>query len=225
MLKHGKWRALRNLPIGWLTHSIHGRDKTERTFHIIVELIIWCALFGLWRLFLPNILSFSASGFVTLILVHTFMWIIDGNFHVYMLDSFYGVRNVGIRKVLDFIVWATNLLIKTDAVECVLIYGSFCRGAFHDRSDLDMRVVRCKPSNKVIILLATAAYIRLVSLFHGIPTDLQVVDSMEFLVHQMRLDEKPVIAYCRNTFTINNRGLSFDEVIEDPSSVMKCRKQ
>lgn len=224
MLKHGQWRAFRNIPVGWLVHSIHGRDKTERTFHVIVELIIWLALFGLLRLFFPDFLSFRTCAFTTFLLVHTFMWIIDGNFHVYMLDSFYGVRNAGIRKVLDFIIWSTNLLIKTDAAECVLIYGSFCRGMFHDRSDLDMRVVRSKPSNKTIILLTTAIYIRAVSLLRGIPTDLQVVDSKEFLARQMRLDEKPVVAYCRDTFTINNRGLSLEEVIENPSLVLKCQK-
>ena len=225
MLKYGEWRALRNLPVGWLTHSIHGRDKTERTFHIIVELIIWLALFGLWRLSFPNFLSLYTCAFTAFLLVHTFMWIIDGNFHVYMLDSFFSVKNAGIKKVLDFIVWSSNLLKKTDSVECVLVYGSFCRGMFHDRSDLDMRVVRSKPSKKTIILLTVAVYIRGVSLLRGIPTDLQVVDSKEFLARQMRLDEKPVVVYCRENFKIPNQGVDIREMINDPLLVLKCKEK
>jgi len=224
MLKQGSWRALRNLPTGWLTHALHGREKTERAFHAALELVSWLALFSLWQMCFPDISSTAKNALVTLLLVHTLMWIIDGNFHVYMLDSFSWVRNAGIRAVLDFIVWATNLLIKTGTVECVLIYGSFCRGTFHKRSDLDLRVVRRKRGKESLIVFAVAIYVRMISLVRGIPMDLQVVDSMAFLNRQMRLDEKPVIAYCHVRFNVENRGLSLEDVIKDPSLALKHNK-
>ncbi len=221
MLKEGKYRAWRNIPIGWLTHSIHGRDKTEKIFHVINELIMIFIVLLLCSLFSQNSKELQHVIFIV-IFCHTLMWIIDGNFHVYLLDSFQFVENAGINKVIDFVQWAGARFENSEAVSCVLVYGSFCRSMFHGRSDLDLRVVRKKTGfAATLLLLYLTVYVRVKSLFAGIPTDLQVVDSFEFLVRQMRDDEKPVVVYCVSGVKVENLGLSFDEIVRNPSIIMK----
>ena len=136
--------------------------------------------------------------------------------------SFKFVENAGIYQVVCFIKWVVEKLSNIEAVGCVLIYGSFCRGMFHGRSDLDLRVVRKKATFfSTIFLLYLAVYIRIKSLLKGIPTDLQVVDSFDFLAKQMRDDEKPVVAYCAPDIDVKKAGLSIEDIIENPSMVLR----
>ncbi len=219
MLKQGRLRAVRNLLIGWITHANHGRDRTERYVHWVCEVIMTIFISGLF-LFLC---SFSSTTAIVLglLVTHTLWWIINGNFYVYTLDSFSFIKNAGINSVLNYIQWANSLFLRTKAVECVLVYGSFCRGAFHDRSDLDLRIVRRIGAKGSSLILFMSIYARFVSLCRGIPTDLQVVDSMEFLKRQMREDEHPVVVYCRKGYAVNNPGSAFDDILKNPEGVLR----
>ena len=219
MLKKGKYRAIRNIPIGWLTHANHGRDRTELIVHWLLELSIAIALFSLIHFLLT--LSLLVSLLISFFITHTIWWVVNGNFHVYLLDSFMWVRNTGIDSVLNYIKWYKKLVSSNQSVECILVYGSFCRSTFHDRSDLDLRIVRKNGSRGAGILLLLSIYARLFSLCRRIPTDLQVVDSMEFLRNQMREDERPVVVYCREGYVIAKPGKSFDEILQNPACVLR----
>ena len=221
MMKEGKYRAFRNIFIGWVTHSNHGRDKTERFVHWFMEVLIWFLIFiGLSKvssLHFLNWQTFAISFFIT----HTLWWGINGNLHVYFLDSFKCVGNAGIHKIVDYISWVSNEMIKTEAVDAVLIYGSFCRSSFHNRSDLDLRIIRRINAPNTVKLFFLSIYARVVSFYIGVPTDLQVVDSMDFLNVQMRKDEHPIVVYCRSGFKVERAGISFKSVLENPSLVLK----
>lgn len=221
MKKRGCFRAFRNLFIGWLTHANHSRDRTERLVHWAIELTLVSAVLCVWFVFLPE--RYKNWGYACLLfmIIHSLWWIVNGNFHVYLLDSFLGIHNPGIDSVLRYIQWISDYLSREHAVICVLIYGSFCRGEFHIRSDLDIRILRRKGSKGAGRLLLLAIYFRFVSLLRGIPMDLQVVDSIAFLECQMRNDEHPVIAYCREGFEVDNKGLSLQVVLSYPNLVLK----
>ncbi|MDD2336056.1 MAG: hypothetical protein PHD01_05735 [Geobacteraceae bacterium] len=221
MRKVGKYRAFRNLPIGWLTHANHSRDKTERLFHWGLEALLFLSL-SLGIAVINSVSLFSWQVILSaFIATHTLWWLINGNLHVYLLDSFKCFNNAGIYKVVDYITWVTTLLTKTGAVDAVLIYGSFCRSQFHGRSDLDLRIIRRPHARNTLKLFYLAIFARIASLFSKIPTDLQVVDSYSFLQKQMRKDELPVVAYCREGFKIGRTGISFKLIAEDPSLVLK----
>jgi hypothetical protein len=220
MLKEGKWRAVRNLPIGWITHANHGRDFSDMTAHYCAEL---CVLFILSvpTYFMEDHHCIAYYLTFLFLIVHTVWWVLNGNFHVCMLDSFKYVRNAGFHAVLEYIHWLGGVMEKTGAVEAILIYGSFCRGRFHGRSDLDLRIIRKKGMSSAIALFPVVVYARLVSLLRGIPTDLQFVDSEAFLLKQMRADEHPVCVYGKGNLRTIPSGLLFEEVKGHPEKVLR----
>ena len=220
MMKDGKYRAFRNLPVGWVLQIIHTTDRTERLVRIITELL----LIGFVWYFVRDFSVFGNDLTALLwvfLLVHSASWFFLGNFWVYMLDSFYWVKNPGITKVLEYIGFVRRLCIKSRACDAVLVYGSMSRGAFHGRSDLDLRIIR-KPgliNGLLAVLIGFVA--RVPAAFQGNPVDLQVVDSLEFLDTQMRSDEHPVIVYLSDGFEIHNPGPLYEHVLANPTQVLK----
>lgn len=99
MLKTGKYRALRNIPVGFVLQAVHSTDVTEKYTRIIIEFILLSFV-----LFYYNFTNyFILDLFFSFILVHTFLWLFIGNFWVYILDSFAFIRNPGIDSVLKFV--------------------------------------------------------------------------------------------------------------------------
>jgi predicted nucleotidyltransferase len=156
--------------------------------------------------------------------VHSAWWVVNGNFHVYLLDSFAGVRNAGIARTLAYLDWCERLFARTGRIRAILIYGSFCRRKFHDRSDLDLRIVRRPGIGAAARVLPVAVLARLVSLLCGVPTDLQVVDSYEFLARQMRGDEKPIVVHGDPEGGPVGAGFSFAEVKANPAIASEMRE-
>ncbi len=219
MLKAGKYRAFRNIPVGWLTQAIHSTDRSERTFRIVIELLsLGLLLFLMQSLFSPYTL---VSCLIVVMINHTLMWFLTGNFWVYMLDSFLWVKNGGVHEIIRFTQFIKKTFTRIDCVDAILIYGSMCRNQLHIRSDLDLRVVRRVDGWKGLLALPIGFVVRAYSFFIRMPVDLEVVDSMEFLGRQMRDDEKPLIVYVREGFVVHNPGRDFAEVVDDPSTVLK----
>lgn len=220
MLKEGRLRAFRNLPIGWVTHANHGRDITERVCHHLMESILLLIVLGIVWFFGSDshiLVSMLLAGLV----VHTIWWIINGNCHVCFLDSFKRVKNAGIDEMLIYIIWEKDWFLKCEYVKSILVYGSFCRGEFHGRSDLDLRIIRSPGLRAACVLMPMAVIARVVSLARGIPTDLQIVDSEEFLLKQMRATELPVCVFGSDSLNKIKISMKIDEVMDDSGIVMK----
>ena len=219
MMKEGRYRAFRNLPVGWVLQILHSTDKSDRRFRLVLELVVLLGSFIC--IYLLNNRLTVVSGVSAFIVIHTLSWFLMGNFWVYMLDSFLFVKNTGLDDTLKYIQLVERAYEKSDSCNAVLIYGSFCRNMFHGRSDLDIRIVRRTDSIIGLWALFLGLYFRAYSFFKLIPADFQVVDSMEFLTNQMRDDEKPVVAYKRQGFNIANEGRPLSDVLNNPSSVLK----
>jgi predicted nucleotidyltransferase len=173
------------------------------------------------EIFKSDILS---SAGVTIIVCHTIMWMLDGNFWVYLLDSFDWMRNPGIKRIIAYVKLCRKLFQVADLCNAILIYGSMCRGEFHDRSDLDLRIIRRNDSWLGMVCLPVALFLRIISFFIVIPVDLQVADSYEFINRQMRKDELPVVVHLRNGFNLKSTGRRFSEIEKNPSSVLMKEK-
>jgi len=224
MLKQGRYRAIRNLCIGWITHAIHSTDYSERIFRIIIEILLMLVLliyFYYWSPFQRDII---ASAIVAFIVSHTIMWLLDGNFWVYVLDSFDWMKNPGIDKIVSYVKLCRKLFQLGDLTEAILIFGSMSRGEFHNKSDLDLRIVRRKDSILGILCLPVALFLRALSFFMVLPVDLQVSDSFNFLDRQMRKDEIPIVVYTRDSFRFRESKNNFCEIEKNPSSVFVIKK-
>ena len=224
MLKEGKYRAVRNITIGWLSHAIHSTDDSERVFRIVIEILLMSLCYHLIKhsgIFNSGVLS---SAGATIIICHTIMWMLDGNFWVYLLDSFDWMKNPGIKRIISYVKLCRRLFQVADICNAILIYGSMCRGEFHDRSDLDLRIIRRNDSWLGILCLPVALFLRMASFFVVIPVDLQVADSYEFINRQMRNDELPIVVYLRNGFKLKSTGKRFSEIEKNPSIVFMKEK-
>jgi len=220
MMKEGKYRAFRNLPVGWVLQIIHSTDKTERWFRIVCEITILSAVYFL--LISADIVSESWFTFlVTFIVVHSLSWFLVGNFWVYMLDSFKWVKNPGIDGTIKYLNFVNLVYRKVDCCDAVLVYGSMCRSMFHGRSDLDLRIIRRTDSIKGLLAIPIGFFLRAYSFFIIMPVDFQVVDSIDFIKNQMRDDEYPIVVLKRKTFYLDNLGMTFESVAKDSSVVLK----
>jgi predicted nucleotidyltransferase len=220
MMKEGRFRAFRNLPVGWVLQIIHSTDRTERYFRIFFELMIFAMLFS--TLAKTNVLASHHLAFLlSFVVVHTLSWLFVGNFWVYMLDSFKWVKNPGIKKTVDFMLFCRKAFTLFDCCEAVLVYGSMSRSMFHNRSDLDLRVIRRVDSPLGYIAIVIGFLVRFYSFFLIQPVDLQVVDSLQFLRKQMRDDELPIVIHIRKGFQLDVNKISIQSLTEDPTLVLK----
>lgn len=220
MMKSGRFRALRNLPVGWVLQILHSTDRTERwvriAFEAVLILMFWLGLSDIHLLHDDSI----RFGWVFFI-VHSVSWFFIGNFWVYMLDSFMWVKNPGLDAVLKYVEFVRRAFVASGSCDAVLIYGSMCRSAFHGRSDLDLRIVR-KPGFALgLISVFVGFYVRIPAALRIIPVDLQVVDSLDFLAKQMRPDENPIVVYLRPGFELKNSGDAFETILKNPSQVLR----
>lgn len=218
MMKEGRYRAFRNLSVGWVLQILHSTDRTERWIRIVLELVVLLSVY--W--YMTVVTSWGLEVFwVLLVIVHSLSWYFFGNFWVYMLDSFLWVKNPGIKDVLNYIDDVKRIYSKTDSIDAILVYGSMCRSVFHGRSDLDLRVVRRPGVWNAISSVLAGLLIRIPAAIKRNPVDFQVVDSIEFLRKQMRDDEAPIIVYVRPDCSIPNPGSLFEDVLNNPSMVLR----
>ena len=217
MMKHGRWRALRNMPVGWLSQSLHSTDSSERYFRIIVEVLVF--------IIAVNVLSWGSNFvekfFLVGIAVHSVFWLLFGSFWVYMLDSFDWVENGGIYNVIDYVDLTKKALNMVDCTDAVLIYGSMSRSKFHNGSDLDLRILKRQDSNLGLVSLPLSALLKAYSFFIKVPVDYQVVDSMEFLSGQMRADELPIIISVSDRVDIESSEFSYEQIKANPNIILR----
>lgn len=222
VLKAGKYRAIRNIPIGWVLQALHSTDRSERWFRLLIEGVsIFCVIAGLhWMV--GSVLQLWQIVLVSFVGVHTLNWLLTGNFWVYMLDSFSSLTNPGVQNIVAFVERVRLSMKRLDCAETITIYGSMCRSQFHIRSDLDLRIVRRTDSWRGFLALLGGLWFRVISFFLRLPVDLQVVDSTEFLERQMRPDERPIVVYERPGATVLNGGRPFDEIRANPNMVLRA---
>jgi predicted nucleotidyltransferase len=169
----------------------------------------------------PN--SVGTKLLTAFIIIHSISWLLIGNFWVYMLDSFYWVKNPGIDSIIYYVEQVRLAYRFKDSAKAILIYGSMCRNSFHNRSDLDLRVIRRKGIKASVVSIFIGFFVRTLAFIRRIPVDLQIVDSECFLEKQMRPDEFPIIVYLSPDFKLKRKGIGFDKVKKEPSIVLRSQ--
>jgi predicted nucleotidyltransferase len=180
-----------NLPRGWAHQGFFYLDRTQRIGRVIFEIVPTAILAGgigrIARVPLSNVWLWCVS----LLVVHTLNWLINGNWWAGMLFAFPGLRNRGERATCDYLNGMTNRLKGDRSISGAMIFGSVARGQWHERSDLDVRLLR-RPGvwNGVTGVLVLARE-RWIALWSRQPLDIYLADGIPFL-KKMRADEPPV---------------------------------
>ena len=181
-----------NIPRNWIHQALFYMDRTEFWFRLVIEGIgFLCSVF-LLSLFFQSKASDWMVIAVSFALIHTLNWILNGNWWALMMFTFPGIRNAGEKATCEYLAKMANRLRTNQSIAALVVYGSAARGQWHNKSDLDLRILR----EKGFLNGFTAAVItmreRAIAFFSVQPTDLFLADDAKFL-SKMRKDENPII--------------------------------
>lgn len=172
----------------WIHQGFTYLDRTEQFYRAIWELI----LFGLSMWGLSHIgLALWANILVSIVVSHTLNWAFNDNIWTCIQFTFPWAMNPGNEKTLAYLEDMKRRFANYDCITGVMVYGSLSRGVWHDKSDLDTRIMR-KPGLwngfKCYVLVHLE---RLRAFYYKQPLDLYMADSVMFL-DLMRDDEFPI---------------------------------
>lgn len=172
----------------WIHQGFTYLDRTEKFYRVIWELIPFglCVL-GLSYTSVPLWMVILVSFVVS----HTLNWAFNDNIWTCIQFTFPWAMNPGNEKTLAYLEDMERRFSKYECVTGVMVYGSLSRGVWHEKSDLDTRIMR-KPGVwngfKCYILVHLE---RLRAFYYKQPLDMYMADSVKFL-DLMRDDEFPI---------------------------------
>lgn len=173
----------------WIHQGFTYLDRTERMYRILWEIIPFTGLLY----FFFKVMEWSGSASIALsgFIAHTLNWIFNYNFWTCITFAFAAVKNPGNDKTILYLQKLQRRMLRYECITGCMLYGSVSRKKWHDKSDLDMRILR-KPG----FINGFKAYLvvfceRLIAVFSMQPLDVYLADTVEFL-NKMRDDEFPV---------------------------------
>jgi predicted nucleotidyltransferase len=180
-----------NLPRGWAHQGFFYLDHTQRVGRVVFEIVP--TVFLAWLI--AGIGGIPRSPLwlwcASLLITHTLNWVFNGNWWAGMLFAFPHLRNPGDRASCIYLNRMADRLRNDPAISGVLIFGSVARGQWHERSDLDMRLLRRPGIRNGIAGVLVLARERGIAFWTRQPLDIYLVDDVAFL-RRMREDEPPV---------------------------------
>ncbi len=180
-----------NLPRGWAHQGFFYLDHTQRIGWLVFEgtatILVACLSACLGRIPLFHLRLWAVSLF----LAHTLNWVLNGNWWAGMLFTFPRLRNRGDQATCDYLNRMAGRLKRSRAISGAMIFGSVSRGQWHERSDLDMRLLRRRGLLNGIAGVLALWRERWIALWARQPLDLYLADDIRFLM-KMRPDEPPV---------------------------------
>lgn len=215
----GKYLFFRWFVASWLLHGVHVLDKTEKSLRIVFELIF---------IFIPSIVLLlngvdSIWSYLLLFgLVHTVFWLFASHWLVGYREVDKGFKGKGIQSIIDYLEYVKLQLMSQKTVVAIAVYGSLSRNKYHDRSDLDLRVLQEKPISLKLFFIITK--LRFIGIWkYKIPLDLKLVDSIEYLKNEMRIDEKPIMIF-KKYASFFNEGDDFTSLQAKPNLYLKNKE-
>ncbi len=181
-----------NLPRNWLHQALTYMEAGEMFVRIITEVLEFLMIYGvmiaIFGWLQASSWEYLLSAFV---IVHTFNWLTNANFWALVLFSFPGLKNPGEEQTCAYLNKMAERLEKHESIIGIALFGSISRGTWHDRSDMDIRLI-CDPGIWNLINSEWLAMReRWLAFFAKQPTDLFLVTGTAFFM-RMRADERPV---------------------------------
>jgi hypothetical protein len=180
-----------NLPRGWAHQGFFYLDRTQRigrvVFEIVPTMILAGLIGGIARIPLSSVWLWCAGLF----LAHTLNWVLNGNWWAGVLFAFPRLRNRGERVTCAYLNGLADRLKRDRAISGAMIFGSVSRGQWHERSDLDVRLLRRPGAWNAVAGVLILLRERWIALWSRQPLDIYLADGIPFL-KKMRDDEPPV---------------------------------
>jgi len=180
-----------NIPRGWAHQGFFYLDRTQRIGRVVCEIVPTIIIAWLIGEIGGVPLSRVRLWCVSLLVAHTLNWVFNGNWWAGMLFTFPDLRNAGERVTCDYLNGMARRLKNDRAISGGMIFGSVSRGQWHDRSDLDVRLLRRMGAWNGVAAVLVLSRERLIALLVRQPLDIYLADDIPFL-RRMRQDERPV---------------------------------
>jgi predicted nucleotidyltransferase len=173
----------------WIFQGMLYADKTERSFRLLIDLILIFLLFPVISYLISNLyIVFVLSFFIA----HTINWVFNGQ--LFVLGRYLGIKPNKQNEFLDYLNELKIRVERESSIQFVAAYGSMSREELSDTSDLDVRIIRKDGVINGIRACLFGFKERSKALFNRFPLDLYVIDSKNQL-SKMRSDEEPIIIY------------------------------
>lgn len=216
----GKLLFLRVLLAGWALQAIHTLDRTERSLRLSLEILAIALTVSVMFT-----VSGSLSGWLILcsaVPIHTVLWVCDSGWLTGMRDCVGCVRNRGVHRTIDYLDFTKRIIAESATANAVLVYGSLSRRTFHERSDLDLRILRRRGIGAAIRLFFLCIVLRICGMYkYGVILDLKMVDTAEFLGREMRSDERPIVIFCAPGFAVPTAGEAYETLKREPQAFLR----
>ena len=180
-----------NLPRGWAHQGFFYLDRTQRIGRVVFEIVPTAVL--AWLIGQVGGIPLSSIGLWcgSLFVVHTLNWVLNGNWWAGLLFTFPHLRNRGDRATCDYLNRMAGRLQRTRSISGVMVFGNVSRGQWHERSDLDVRLLRRQGVWNAMAGVLALTQERWIALWARQPLDIYLADDIAFL-RKMRDDETPV---------------------------------
>jgi L-malate glycosyltransferase len=182
---------LGNLPRGWAHQGFFYLDRTQRVGRVIFEIVPTVLLAWLMGRISGTPLSSLRLWCGSLLITHTLNWVLNGNWWAGMLFTFPHLHNRGDRATCHYLQRMAGRLQRTRAISGAMIFGSVSRGQWHERSDLDLRLLRRPGIWNAVAAVCALTRERGIAVWARQPLDIYLADDIAFL-RKMRDDEPPV---------------------------------
>lgn len=179
----------------WIHQGFTYLDHTERFYRIIWELIPFSIAMTI--LLSMDKISITSSIIISFIIAHTLNWVFNYNFWTCLDFTFPRILNPGNDQTIEYLKKMQIRLSKKKYITGCMIYGSVSRHVWHNKSDLDMRIMGKKGVLNGFKIYWTVFIERLIAVREKQPLDLYQADSIKFL-NRMREDEFPIFLIFRD---------------------------
>lgn len=170
----------------WVFQGMRYMNKYEITLKMIIDLILATILF----IYLNDVVVDELAIVLSLVIAHSINWVLNG--HIFVLMRYVAPIPKTEQQFESFIQRMKTIALDWQSIDGIAIYGSYCRGALHKYSDLDVRVLTRPGFINSVYGAIFCFYLRLLAFFDVFPLDIYACDNMQFL-DQLRDDEKPAI--------------------------------
>lgn len=177
----------------WIHQGFTYLDRTEMFWRVVWEFVPFALVFALlhWGCGVRP----WVAVLVGFLVAHTLNWVFNFNFWTCLDFTFPSIRNPGNDATIDYLRRMQARMMKNEAVTGCMIYGSLSRGVWHNKSDLDMRIIGQPGFANGFKIYWAVFRERLFAVGERQPLDLYQADGVRFL-KRMRKDEFPIFLKC-----------------------------
>ena len=174
----------------WIFQGLFTLDISERYFKISLEIILFIVFFY----FFSGYLLIKYSLILSFVICHTIVWFFNGSPYMLFLDEkIVTPRKNEIQIKLKYIERLKEKVNSKNSISTCVLFGSISRGEMHERSDIDIRMIRTQGFKNSIKAFLFGMRERSYCAIHKIPLGGGYIGDSILFFEKMRDDEPPII--------------------------------